>query len=353
MSPIHGQAYEADTVLGFFNSDDIGAYASYIGSDAAHLFAAFEASLQASLLDQLSASTPSEAVFEHGYSGESSRNLGPHLVEAPWTLGKSGSSYGLTISSLRFRRFDGEPLNNIFDEAAGTGWSDFSLNAQIARLQWNYGLTDELDVGIQVPFIRLHGEGMFATMRGMSRRGPWSRTDVGLGDASWHSKYRLYGDRFRSTETTLSVGADLRFPTGNDDLLLGTGTFGGRVYSTLGKRVGPFYPCLQVGYHWKKIPVREKIKGVSTGLDSNDFDTFEVKAELPTTTLNGKLLLSPGFYCHKSNFDTKTGVSIAAHWLLAYSYRGSCTAQFGVDVPLGNHGLAPDIIPSVGIKLMF
>jgi len=108
-----------------FNSDDIGAYASYIGSDAAHLFAAFEASLQASLLDQLSASTPSEAVFEHGYSGESSRNLGPHLVEAPWTLGKSGSSYGLTISSLRFRRFDGEPLNNIFDEAAGTGWSDF------------------------------------------------------------------------------------------------------------------------------------------------------------------------------------------------------------------------------------
>jgi len=85
----------------------------------------------------------------------------------------------------------------------------------------NYGITDRLDIGVAVPFVRLNLQGeRVDTYRGQAFvQATGSASASGLGDMVARLKYNVY----RSGGSGVTVGAETRLPTGDEDNLLGSG----------------------------------------------------------------------------------------------------------------------------------
>ena len=85
----------------------------------------------------------------------------------------------------------------------------------------SYGITDRLAIGAAVPIVhvRFNGE-RTRTVNGVSTlMSSQSGSATGLGDMSVQGRYIVSGGSLRG----LSVGGDLRFPTGREEDLLGSG----------------------------------------------------------------------------------------------------------------------------------
>ena len=98
------------------------------------------------------------------------------------------------------------------------------VRADTITFAGNYGVTDELDLSVAVPFVRLNISGeRFDTYRG--RRFLQAGASVsasGLGDVVVRGKYNV----FRDGGSGVAIGSELRLPTGNEDNLLGASGFG-------------------------------------------------------------------------------------------------------------------------------
>ena len=132
---------------------------------------------------------------------------------------------------------------------------------------FTYGLTDHLDVSAAVPIVdaslratsstrivrvgtasnpAVHffqdAQGGFGDTRDFVASGSAS----GLGDVL----LRLKGTAPRSGPTRLGFLADVRFPTGDEEDLLGSGAWGVKPLIVVSWELGRFSPHLNVGYQW-------------------------------------------------------------------------------------------------------
>ena len=85
----------------------------------------------------------------------------------------------------------------------------------------NYGVSDRIDVGVAIPFLRLDLQGeRVDTYRGQAFvQATGSVSASGLGDIVARVKYNV----LRNSASGLAIGAETRLPTGDEDNLLGSG----------------------------------------------------------------------------------------------------------------------------------
>jgi len=161
------------------------------------------------------------------------QSFGPFFIERALTVGAHQASVGLTVQHMRFTSLDGHNLrdgslvttaNQFVDEAAPYDVDQLTLNidASVATLYANFGLTNRLDVGIAVPTVDLRLSGTRVdTYRGSTfTQAKASATATGLADIVLRSKYTLFDEDGEG----VAAAVDVRLPTGKREDLLGAGS---------------------------------------------------------------------------------------------------------------------------------
>src|ERR1700754_4818615 len=107
---------------------------------------------------------------ELGTVERTTHNFGAFFTERATTAGRGQMSFGLTFQQLHFTSLDGRNLrdgslvttaNQFTDEAAPFDVDRLTLNvdASVATLYGNIGITDRFDIGVAAPFVSLSVDG--------------------------------------------------------------------------------------------------------------------------------------------------------------------------------------------------
>lgn len=169
---------------------------------------------------------------ELGTQDRLTQTFAPFFSERATTAGRGQATFGLTMQQMHFTTLDGRNLrdgslmttaNQFTDEAAPFDVDRLTLDvdASVATLYANVGVTDRLDVGVAAPLIALFLDGSRVnTYRGRTfTQATASAHAVGLADLVVRTKYML----FTEDAAGLAAAVDLRLPTGHADDLLGAG----------------------------------------------------------------------------------------------------------------------------------
>ncbi len=170
---------------------------------------------------------------ELGTVERSTQSFGPFFVERAQTAGRGQASAGVTFQHLHFSSLDDRDLrdgtfvttaNKFTDETTAFDVDQLTLNidASIATVYGNVGVTDRLEVGVAAPFVRLSvGGSRVDTYRGRQfTQATASAESVGLADVVARAKYTLYHDDGDGA----AAAVDVRLPTGRREDLLGAGS---------------------------------------------------------------------------------------------------------------------------------
>jgi hypothetical protein len=223
-----------------------------------------------------------------GVFSRSTDSFGPIFAERANTAGKGKFSFGFNATYTTFDAFEGESLRDgditLFLTHADLNRDgdhlDFffegdviqanlflDIKAYTASMFANYGVTDRLDVGLALPYLRIEMDARIHERIQKLSTGdePFvfhifqngtddndivsSASAEGFGDLVLRAKYRLR----KSTEGGgLAAGLDLRLPTADETELLGSGATQAKLYliaSGSGKRLSPH---VNIGYTFSR-----------------------------------------------------------------------------------------------------
>jgi hypothetical protein len=233
--------------------------------------------------------------FQGGVPVRTSTSAGPILGERAQTLGRGRVLVGLSRTGVSFKTLRGVDLDNLrftfthansdfegCDAIAGGDCAllgvptlenetiDLSLaldvRLTVTAFLLTYGVSDRIDVGVVLPVVTTSLEG--STTAQINPFGPppavhffggtpdnptltASRfvrgSATGLGDVDARVKINLR----RGDPLAASVLADVRFPTGSEADLLGSGAFAVRGLGIVSARFGNFSPHANVGYLYR------------------------------------------------------------------------------------------------------
>jgi hypothetical protein len=170
---------------------------------------------------------------ELGTVERATQSFGPFFTERALSAGRHQASFGLTLQQLHFTSLDGRNLrdgslvttaNQFTDETAPFDVDRLTLNidASVATLYANVGVTDRLDVSVAAPFVALTLDGTRVnTYRGRTfTQATASARAVGMADLVVRTKYTL----FNEDAAGIAAMVDVRLPTGREEDLLGAGS---------------------------------------------------------------------------------------------------------------------------------
>src|SRR3954470_8495387 len=136
------------------------------------------------------------------------QTFGPFFLERALTAGRGRASLGVTFQHFQFSSLDGRNLrdgslvttaNQFTDETAPFDVDRLTLNidASVATLYGNVGVTDRLDIGVAAPFVALTLDGSrINTYRGRTfTQASASARAVGLADLVVRTKYTLMAEQ--------------------------------------------------------------------------------------------------------------------------------------------------------------
>lgn len=216
-----------------------------------------------------------------------SDSFGTFFVERAMTSGRGRTSFGASASTAGYDRLDGFDLrdgtllttaNRFRDEPAPFDTEALSLKIRTSTLTFfgAYGVTDALEISGAVPLVQMNVDGTrLNTYRGESFvQASGTASASGIADIAVRAKYRLLATRTGG----IAAAAELRLPTGNEELLLGAGSAALRLMGIASAENGP------VGAHANFSIVRG---GVSNEIAGSGALTF---AASPTVTIAGEVL---------------------------------------------------------------
>lgn len=187
--------------------------------------------------------------------------FGPSFSERAITMGRRKLSGGVSFLQRSYDRLDDLPLGgfDVFRFQSGTlpvTSSRVELQIRTDTLAGfaQYGVLDDLDVGIVVPYVRVSIEGVsriYGEQSGELQRVFMNAPSDGVGDIGIVAKWRFW-QAARSTDEGdqigLAVAANVHLPTGDDESLIGLG-FGRTAVTLVGSgAAGRFSSHLNVGY---------------------------------------------------------------------------------------------------------
>ena len=202
----------------------------------------------------------------------STDSLGTILTQRGKTIGKHKLLLSFTFQRFVFERVDGIKLKNFpivvnfFPGQNNVYLQDTSrINFRIDQFTTlgTFGLTDKIDVSVIVPFSRVNlDDATSATLHSIGYAGgvatsvtstlitpdplylPGSAS--GIGDVRVNLKANVLGSEGK---TSMAVGGEVRFPTGDELNYLGTGAYGIKPYLVISRR-GRVTPNVNIAYQW-------------------------------------------------------------------------------------------------------
>jgi hypothetical protein len=360
---------------------------------AAHVAHFSAESLEAfTLLNSAIASSAGTFAFNSTFTGitfdvatgvpvETQDSLGPLLAESATTLGKGKINLAFGASRFKYDSIDGQDLENIVldfphedccsfqggiqrppPDGVLSGFEtdivrvtlDIELAYDVFAFFANYGLTDRWDVGVVVPVLsvdasaRAHAEvvsnsgatGIHSFFgQNELQNSSTGGSSTGIGDAVLRTKYNFLRDRGAAPD--LSLLAQVTFPTGDEENLLGTGETRSKAGLIVSKRYGAFGPHLNVAYE------------TSTGADYLDNLTYAAGFDWRTSPkfTAGLDLLGRYNPDQEAVDNTVLDVALSAKWNPFKAANAPLNAY--VIVPANpDHGLRSDVVYGVGIDIV-
>lgn len=239
--------------------------------------------------------------------GRSLPTAGGSAADTALTIGGGRMALALGYQATTFDTLDGLDLRasdmNLFLPHTGvTGTaSDRDMMQQVVSLRLNrkvvsvaltYGLSDRADIGVIVPIVQMAAdarvtariirtgsslspaEHRFDPIDGANRTLPrycselesgfnpdalqchGSSTARGIGDVVVRTKFRMGG-----ASGGVSVGADVRVPTGSADNFIGLGAFQVRPHVTFSGVAGRIVPRARIDYTWSEGELSSQLGG--------------------------------------------------------------------------------------------
>jgi hypothetical protein len=305
---------------------------------------------------------------ELGTVQRTTTSFGPFFVERALTGAAHQASVGITYQHLRFTTLNGQNLrdgslvttaNKFVDESEPFDIDQLTLNvdATVATLYANVGITDRLEVGAAAPMIDLRVDGArVETYRGRTfSQASASATAIGLGDVAIRGKYVIYSEH----GSGIAAAADVRLPTGSAPNLLGAGTASVRMIGIGSYDTGRFTAHANGGVTIGGL-ARETNYGGAVTVEATPRVTVTgellgrriegpggiVQVSSPHPTLAGveTLRLQPnGVALNMLSFVPGVKWNVSSTWVLVAN----------AAVPLTSAGLTSPITPFIGLDYSF
>ena len=309
-------------------------------------------------------------------------SLGPLLTERATTIGKNRLNISFAYTRVDFKRFEGTDIDSFklifphidccgpaggpdgllgppppfaeFELDEVTVNLDVTLEQDIYALFGNYGVTDNWDVGVVIPIIRVEARAnAVAIVTDITGRDihtfvgavddPLSDTGgskTGIGDVIFRTKYNFLKEH--GSLPDMAITAQVTVPTGDEKNLLGTGETRFRGLFVASKKFGEVTLHVNVGYQ------------AGTGTDELDNLTYAVgfdwRVAVPVTVAADVL----GRY--NPDLDTISNhlvdVALAAKWNPFKDHEAPLNAY--VILPVNkDHGLRAHVIWGLGVEYTF
>ncbi|RMI13766.1 MAG: hypothetical protein D6681_05650 [Calditrichaeota bacterium] len=350
--------------------------------------------------------------FSTGKPVATTTSLGPIFGERAQTLGKGRINLGFNFSFLNLNKIRGLNTRDILFtfthqdvKEPGLGDSDnefdtidllmnLDLDASVLAFVGTVGLTNNLDVGVAVPFVSIRLEArpvavinsftaikagapnhFFGDPSDPQLRREFGQVEsdaTGIGDVAVRAKYRIT----RGDGIHLAILGEYRFPTGDEENFLGNGDPTVKAGIIVSGTHNNFGPHLNLTYEARTTDLdRDEIE-VFAGFDQKvtDFLTiamdvvgeFEVGSEITTNAFSDPVV------AQRFITDT-TGTTVLFRQVTPvtnipqYTRDDLINAALGfklnpreglliignVFVPLNDRGLRSDWIPTVGFEFTF
>ncbi len=331
-------------------------------------------------------------------------SFGPIFTERAETVGRHKLFLGFTFQHFAFDNIDGLDVHNlpsVLTHAHCCGGANFesdyitsanNVDLAINQFTWfaTYGITSRFDVSVAVPvlnssmtvtananIVRIAPPspvfGQFHYFDSSNPNGSTAKTFIssgettGIGDVSFRGKANVWkGERGR-----LSIGLDVRVPSGDEMNFLGSGGLGVRPFMAASYR-GRVSPHVNIGYQWNgdSVLAGNPVTGTkgdlpdsflySGGVDIGLLKRMTVAFDYlgqhvidaqrvqrgTYTDANGKTVPQIAFY--NGSFDTSDGsVGIKVSPVNKLLLTGNVIFR------MNSAGLRADVIPMVGISYTF
>ena len=306
--------------------------------------------------------------IEEGVPVRSQESLGPIVAERASTIGKNRLNIGVSYTNVNYKRLNGSRLNSLqlvltHDQQFNLPYEldtivlnlDLRLKQQIFAFIGTYGVSNNLDIGVVVPLMKIDGYVRSQAMivdsggGGLHRFGgtvnPVSvnqQSATGVGDLIVRAKYVFT----KGSDKVIDFGALLQasLATGDEKDLLGAGSssifLGGIVSANLGK----INPHLNFGYEYF-VDQKQKVVGLDTDRSSAKVVAgFDLRAR-------DNFAISPEFIGRwQKNGQHLYDLALGAKWAPI----GNVPISANIVMPLNrNEGLRPNYYFTIGIESTF
>lgn len=326
--------------------------------------------------------------FKGGLPQVTSDSLGTILTQRGETIGKNQFIVSLTYQRFGFGSIDGIGLKhlNTVDEVPFSSIRVFRQSQNRIDLTvdqftaiGSFGVTDRLDVSLLVPYAKVNlktqslGHEFDVTPSGTPVT-DFSVPNVflagsahGFGDLAVNLKYNIV----KLEHTSMAIGSEVRFPTGNESNFLGTGAYGIKPYFVVSRR-GRITPNVNIGYQWNSSsPLFVNNNGAQQQLPSSFLYSggadFRVVKRLTLTgeflgqaVINGPRLAAatatipgqPNTFASVSQLSSSYAIDNLA---FGFKYNPFKNLQITGDIltKLDDAGLRSKIVPLVGVLYRF
>lgn len=340
-----------------------------------------------------------------GVMKRSTQSFGPIYAERAETIGKKTFSVGVSYQHFSFDTIEGQSLGSIpavftHDSPAYPGGradvistsNSIDLTVDQSTLFVTYGILDRLDLSLAVPYLNVD---MAVTSQAtIERIGTSANTAVHFfadpavpnaqGDQKTFSNsnsasgigdllMRLKGTVLKSGHTGLALGADFRFPTGDEENFLGSGAAAIKPFLAWSMAAGKVSPHVNLGYVWTGDSVLAG--NVLTGTKVSLPDEFIWAAGLDIGVVERLTLAADVLGRHVSSspqLQTRTFTALDGHntfddihfvngtfdvidgaFGLKFNAGGKLLIDLNVLVKLNNSGLRDKVTPLLGLEYSF
>ncbi len=300
------------------------------------------------------------------------KTLGPLIAELATTLGKGTLNIGFSYIHIDYDDFNGKSLDDLsltfahddldpvglgnpaFEEDVVAVNLDLELERQTFALQATFGLTDNWDIGVIIPIVRMKARARATASVIQSAannltvhrfdenfENPNSSaggTETGIGDIILRSKYNLIKDDAVLPDTAF-VGT-LTLPSGDEDDLIGSGDVGFEFLFAASKSYDWLTPHINLGYEVSSGNETKENFRYIVGVDAHFFEQFTTAVDIIG---NWRPYLD-------GEGDNLVDVAFQTKW----NPFGNTLINGFVIIPInGDDGLRSDAIWSVGIEQVF
>jgi hypothetical protein len=330
-----------------------------------------------------------------GLPVRTSTSAGPIFSERSQTLGRGRFFLGTNVSGVQYSTLNGVPTDdlrfafsheNVGDSLRGEpDWENDIIDMQmqldvsqlVASVFATWGITDFMDIGVAIPFVRVGVQGTSTAQ--INAFGPGTphyfagdatnpviratsvvdASAAGLGDIVGRLKVNLG----QSSRFGAALLGEVRFATGDEEDLLGAGSTNARGMAVAGMQFGSMAVRTNAGYIVRTGELATDAALVTLGFDNQMTSWATLAFDLLSDwqvgesplTLPGAIALDTPYvrtipatnipYRREDRLDASLGVK--------FNVRGGTVLVLNGIVPLKQSSLQPNFIWTVGLDFNF